>query len=203
MPLNPTIVFEHDGETIERVEDMPPIDEPGFRQLLDHWSALRDRAGGALPARADLDAIAFPKAMAFMWVYQRVQNDGRTRHLCRLAGEDVRLRYSGMIAGKYLDEFIPADILPLVEAHYRLLLDEGGIGWSQGTIYLQSIERAGSGERILLPMLDDDGRPNVIVGASRYQPWELDDGTEPEPELPSRVVRYVIPFAVYDRARRG
>lgn len=205
MPLNPTTIFERDGETIDRVDDMPHINDPGFRQLLEHWASLRDRAGGVLPKRIDLDPVAFPKALAIIWIYERVRDaDGRLRYICRLSGEDVRLRYEQSIMGQYLDSFISPDILPLVEAHYRFLLDDGGIGWSRGTIYLKSIGRPGVGMRILLPMADEDGIvPSFIVGASQYEPWVPIDDTEPEPDTPSQIVRYVIPFEVYDRVWRG
>ena len=204
MSLNPTVVFEHQHETIERVDDMPCIDKPGFRQLLDHWCVLRDRAEGAMPKRADLDPVAFPKALSTMWIYQRMRNqDGDPRYICRLSGEEVRLRYKKTITGQYLDTFISPLILPLVEEHYRMLLEDSGIGWSFGKIYLKSLGRQGFGQRILLPMTDDDGVSNFIVGASEYEPLELLDDLKSRPKAPSRIIRYIIPFEVYDRARQG
>ncbi|MCH2394552.1 PAS domain-containing protein [Oceanibaculum sp.] len=148
-----------------RLDDrLPENIDPLLRQILDYFLG-HYREGGRVIRKAEIDPLAFHRALPKVWIYERLAKD---EFICRLAGDDVRSMYDRPIVGCSLAKLIRVQNAPDVMAHHEAILSMPGIGYMTGRVYLQSLERFGIGERLLLPALGEDGVPRFIWGAASY-----------------------------------
>lgn len=148
-----------------RLDDrLPENIDPLLRQILDYFLG-HYREGGRVIRKAEIDPLAFHRALPKVWIYERLAKD---EFICRLAGDDVRSMYDRPIVGCSLAKLIRVQNAPDVMAHHEAILSMPGIGYMTGRVYLQSLERFGIGERLLLPALGEDGVPRFIWGATSY-----------------------------------
>lgn len=150
--------------------DLGHIQDPRLARLADYWQSKRgDRP---IPYRADIDPVDFPRLLPNVWLvqYDPVQD----RFLYRLSGEEIRRVHPGIAFGRYIDEFLSPQALARIQPLYREVLGlDGGpptILHMHGFIY-RIIEYAlsATGERLVLPLLDGDGEPRFIFGATLYR----------------------------------
>lgn len=154
-----------EGEGAYRIADRVPESlDPLLRQILDYFLG-HYRTSGRVIRRAEIDPLAFHRALPRVWIYERMARD---EFVCRLAGDEVRSMYDRQIVGCSLGKLIRAQHAPDVMAHHEAILAAPGIGYMAGRIYLQSLERYGIGERLLLPALDEDGAARFVWGATCY-----------------------------------
>jgi hypothetical protein len=146
--------------------DLVHIRNERLRRLVAYW--LERRGSRAVTRRADIDPIEIPSVLPVIWLYDYVLDNGRFR--CRLAGEDIRAMYRTNIVGQYLDEFVLARGWPTIEEHYRAALSGPAIGHAIGQVYSAGLDRIGNGERVLLPLSDEDGRhTTMLIGGTVYE----------------------------------
>lgn len=139
--------------------------------LLDHWAGL---ATQGYPTRRKLDPLAFAATLPNVWLRSYEQ---RTRRFqCVLAGDAVREAYDTPVVGAYLEDILqPGEVLRVRALFERALL-EGYILVLRGRLFPQ-IHRPGLGERLVLPLYDDDGTPSALIGCV----IPLDGQEEPGP----------------------
>lgn len=108
MPLNDSISFR-------QLDTLLGIENGRLRQVLDLWSSRR--RGGALPARADFDAI---ELMRFGGIITLVDVEhAPERFRFRLVGSDITRMLDRDSTGRFLDELYHADTYDIVVAGYR------------------------------------------------------------------------------------
>lgn len=147
--------------------DLAVIDHARMRRLAEYW--LAKRSARVITRRSDIDPMDMKWILPHVMLYDVDLNTGRLR--CRLAGEEVRAMYETNIIGKYLDEYVLAKNWPVIEAHHRAITEQPAIGYAKGQVYRAALEQHGHGERILLPLSDDDGvHVTVLLGATIYTP---------------------------------
>ncbi len=141
------------------------IDDQRLRRFVRYW--LDKRGPHIATRRADIDPTEIPWILPFIWLYDYEPEGRRLR--CRLAGESIRETYPMNIVGMCLDEFLPANELPEIHAHYLSVLDGASIGHARGRVYRPALAQGGYVERVILPLTDESGlRVTMLIGATFY-----------------------------------
>ena len=147
--------------------DFEVLRDSRLRRLLAHWLGL---AGGTVPPRAALDPLDIPYALPICWLCDLVADadvpQGRFRY--RLAGDTIERVFGRSLKGHYLDMLVPPADWPRVEARWLSVLALPAIAVHVGTVY-DTYDMLLVGERLLLPLLDGQGRPTIILGATAYE----------------------------------
>ncbi len=167
-------------DAIEFLDQAPAIESDKLVTLFDYWLGKID--GLTPPRKSDIDPLDIPKLLAHIWIQEHVPDT--TEFRCRLAGEDVNARYPDSIVGRLFSEVIGETAWALVSEQYMHALEMPGIGHSIGPVYMHTIQRAGIGERLFLPLRDNDGRNHFILGATIYTPAA--DTTEEQQSITPR-----------------
>jgi len=148
------------------LDHAPVVENEKLRQLFDYWLGMV--SGLTPPRKADIDPMAIPRLLPHIWIQEHVP--GTTEFRCRLAGEDVKDRYAVDIIGPLFSEVIGDKAWALVSEQYMLSINTPGICHSIGPVYMHTIERMGIGERILMPLQNNEGVNAFILGATIYAP---------------------------------
>ena len=127
--------------------------------LLETWLAAGydDRP----PSRGDLTPDSMPRILSDIWLMDYEPEGARLRY--RLAGENIRARYDFPLVGKCLDEILAPEGREKVLRYFRACVEKPAVSIVAGRLY-HEWERPGYGERLLLPLLDEDGMPQGLVG---------------------------------------
>ncbi len=137
---------------------------PELNTLLKIW---REKAGHRLaPRRNDMDARALKPVLRRITIVERVNEHNRCRLRSRLVGSDIAHRF-GDHTGRFLDEFIPAHLLPRWSDVYDAVIDACCPirVWAPfdhpRVSYL-------TGECLLAPLLDESGDSNLLLTATYF-----------------------------------
>jgi hypothetical protein len=127
--------------------------------LLDMWLF----AGGAQrpPAHFALQPKAMAPILADIWLMDYLPAEGRLRY--RLEGENIRARYDFSLVGKYLDETLLPEARDKVLGYFLACVQKPAICLLAGRLYHER-QQPGYGERLLLPLVNDDRTPKGLVG---------------------------------------
>jgi hypothetical protein len=106
------------------------------------------------------------RVLASIWMCDFLPADRRFR--MRLAGEDVNRLYGRNVSQCHFEDVIAPGMLDDVMRRYRRVVEEPAILHCSGHIYLAS-DRPQTGERLVLPLLDERGAVMHLIGASIYR----------------------------------
>jgi len=144
-----------------------------FRLLIATWRDLGDEQH--LPSRKDLTPRRLKSLSRNVLIYERVAN-GTVRYRMRVMGtafSDIM----GDLTGHYLDETVAAEHMPRWQAALDTALDAGAP--------LRFVARADMGDKSFLvgeyfeaPLLDDEGRPTMVLAAGHFAPRHWTDVME-------------------------
>jgi len=127
--------------------------------LLDVW--LSAAGGRRPPARRDLRPEELGTILGDIWLMDHDRKQQRLRY--RLAGENIRGRYDFALVGKYLDEILSPAAQEYVHSYFMPCVEKPAICIAVGRLY-HEWEKPGYGDRLLLPLLDGDGRAEGLIG---------------------------------------
>lgn len=146
--------------------DASQVRAPKLLRLINLWHAARGGDAGP-PRKSRIDAVDLGSAglMAQIWLVER-QPDRRLVY--RLAGEEINAVFGRSIAGLTLDDLIDPEEAAMIARRWHRLLDDGLILHAIGDVYSDA-GRLFSGERVVLPMTDDDGLPCFLIGVTDYR----------------------------------
>lgn len=146
--------------------DASGVCAPKLRRLINLWLAARE-AGAAIPRKARVDPIDMARAglLPQIWLVER-QPDRRLVY--RLAGEEINAVFGRSIAGATLEDLMSQPQAEIVVARWNRVLDEALVMHAVGEVYSDA-GNLYSGERIVLPLADDDGAPHFLIGATDYR----------------------------------
>lgn len=134
------------------------------RQLFDYWKARC--VGEALPMRADIDPIDFPRllpSISLLDVENAGQRHAEHRVKVRLAGTRLRDMYGRETTGLYLDEFLPPQNDSYWTAAFTRVISQGKP--AQGVLSLEDLGQAGTFQFWLrLPLVDAEGNIAMVLG---------------------------------------
>ncbi|MEQ9135802.1 MAG: PAS domain-containing protein [Thalassobaculum sp.] len=143
----------------------PEVEDPRLSTLLGYWRGKRGQR--SLPAFRDIDPIDIPGLLSYLWIHDYDPETDRFR--CRLMGESVRSAYDMKVTGLDVEEIVTKSAYPVVAARYRAVVTMPAVAHGVGRIYGHTIGRVGLGERLYLPLADDEGRARMIIGATIYR----------------------------------
>lgn len=127
--------------------------------LLNAWLAAGNDSRP--PARNELRPEAMPRVLADVWLMDYVPEQARLRY--RLVGENIRARYDSPLSGRFLDETLAPEARDTVLSYFLACVERPAISLVVGRLY-HEWQRPSYGERLLLPLLDDDGRAQGLAG---------------------------------------
>jgi hypothetical protein len=146
------------------LEDFAHVRDERLRRLLGHWLACRGDA--VAPRRTAMDPTAIGPILSSVWMCDFVPTE---RRFCmRLSGEEINHLYGRNITHCRFEDIIAPTMLDDVMRRYLRVVEEPAIMHCGGHIYLAS-ERSQLGERIVLPLADDNGGIMHVIGASIFR----------------------------------
>lgn len=161
-----------------------------INRLYDYWSALR--AGDRLPCLEDFDPLRVPDLLPNIWLLGWQEENGD--FVCRIAGEAVLLAHKRPMHHRSLSQIYGSSHGTALRERYRRVCSEPCAYHVVGLIYTK-IDRFGLGERLILPLLDRDGRTPLILGCSLYFPAT---DSRDLPDGPSGGTHYIRTFLGLD-----
>src|SRR5262249_15711654 len=135
-----------------------------LRCLLRHW--LEQRGEELAPRRSAIDPTAIGPILSSVWMCDYLPADRRFR--MRLAGEDINQVYGRNITTSSFEDIITPALLLDAIRRYRGVVEEPAIMQCAGHIYLAS-NRSEVGERLVLPLADNNGAIRHLIGATVYR----------------------------------
>ena len=135
---------------------------PRFRQLYDHWHALRGRR--AMPAREDIDPLAMKELLGWLLLIDVERAPLRFRF--RLVGTEIVAVRGRDLTGRYLDEAVGADDI-ILRLNTRVATDPS-IGFHCA---LDTMHDATAGwiYRLSLPLSRNGRDVDMILGGFAYE----------------------------------
>lgn len=151
-----------DGATAARV--LETVRDDRLRELVEWFFAARGVARVA--ARSRFDPVRFPRLMPHFFMYEF---EAATRAFrLRLAGEEIRQMLPKARRGATLEEVMPTlESHDVVRERYLRVVEGPAILVAVGKVFIR-IEGHGIGERLVLPLADEDGAVHQILGATVY-----------------------------------
>lgn len=139
---------------------------PGHRAIAGHWLALYRAGGNRVPPLSSLDPLQFPAALPDIWIVN-LGEDGRFRF--HLLGENMIAWQGGNPKGLSFEDIYPAEMVPVVTAMARRMLEQPAITYQQVMSMTRHWSLPIPIERIGLPMADAAGRNRHLVGVTVFR----------------------------------
>src|SRR6185312_11938863 len=147
------------------------FDKLDLLRLVTVWQDKRD--GRAIPSRGDLTARDLKDVLNRTLLFERIEAPEGRRYRVRLMATGLT-RIWGDLTGKYVDEAVPAKLLPRWHAFLDVTLAAGRplrfvarVDYQQKDFLVAEIAAA--------PVSDDLGNPTMVICAlnvSGDTPWE-------------------------------
>lgn len=157
---------------------LKPIQAALLQDFVRHWLDCR-RRGEAVTRRADFDIFRLRALVPNLFLYD--YNPGDRSFTLRVAGEEIRRLLPNSIAGMPLNRIMPPAFFPEVLRRYRRVCEEPAALHAIGRVFL-NLGGAGIGERIVLPLADEQGKVYQLLGATLYELGDHKDGSHFERE---------------------
>ena len=168
MPVFQTASKNETFPSIECLASFKPVRNGPLHHLLTWW--VKKRSERLMPAICDVDPSEIRSMLAQIWLCDYIPESGRLRY--RLAGEEINDFWGYNLAGKYLDEVVPAQRRASVTQKFRMVVDLPAITYDRTCLSLTE-EIVRTGERLILPLSDDGRTVNALLGAT-HRNWFRD-----------------------------
>jgi len=144
---------------------------PDLGRLHEVW---RKEAGDApIPFRRTMSPRVLKSFLRDIAIYERIGDGEARRYRVRLMGTSFA-QILGDLTGKFVDEAVPAAVLPRWYGALDATLGEKAPLRFLGREDTNDMSFL-TGEFFSAPLLSDDGQMNLVIGSARYsgkQPWE-------------------------------
>jgi hypothetical protein len=139
------------------------ISSPSLKAVAHHWHDVR--AGRRMPSWSDLCPSRIAAQLPIVWSYKY---DAPTdSFIGRLAGDRISQIFGKNFRGLPLSELHSPEAFPDVFARCKRIVMEPALYHANGRVF-RHLDRAGQGERIMLPLSSDDVLGDGILGATEY-----------------------------------
>ncbi|WP_416897562.1 MAG: PAS domain-containing protein [Minwuia sp.] len=139
------------------------------RAVFVFWRTARN--GRLVPTQRDINPADIRRLLADVWIYR--YEPARNDFVCRLAGENINAAWGGSIRGLTLREVVGIDRHPEAIRRWRAIIEVPQIQYGVVDEVRDGVETR-TGERLVLPLSDDDGHPDRVFGYSRYDYGQTD-----------------------------
>ena len=157
---------------IELHELLSAFKDSRFAQIIRHWLALRQDHG--VPHRGAVDPTHFKDCLDMVWLLER-HGDGHFRY--RLAGQAITEVHGGIRRGTDTSLLFPRASLEMFQPRWEAVLDRGQMVRAEGVVRLAGGTKSSRVERLMLPLRSDNGAVSIVLGATRYESANKNDGT--------------------------
>lgn len=155
------------------------VKHPNSIELLGYWNRIR--TGGAIPARSAFNPAAIPKALPSVFLLETTTGPATFR----LAGTAVCAAHMRELRDSRFSSLWTLRDHRRTETAVRAVAggDVGAVLVSTADTGAETVEF----ETLLLPMLDRNGRPTLVIGTMSHfnRPWSLGAKPLSEHELSS------------------
>lgn len=146
------------------MSDRPDTVLPRMRAFLSYLADLAGEAG--VPRKTELDPIEIGQ-MGILPQVWLVEREGDTDFRYKIAGETIIEAFAQPIRGRLGSELFDPDTWAEVSRRWRRCLTDGQAYFNNSSI----VDPKGyqhHGARIAVPLLDQNGVPNFVVGLTLY-----------------------------------
>ncbi|WP_028793019.1 PAS domain-containing protein [Thalassobaculum salexigens] len=148
-------------------------------QFFDYWTGLR--VSGGIPDNAAFDPTEIGPLLPSIW---KLHWEDETRDFVyRLAGEEILAMFTTPTRHRTLGEVHDRALSETLRNRYQAVCRTPVAFYSRGRIY-RHLDRYGTGERLVLPLMDAKGRPRIVIGCTVYAAsrWPNPSARPPAPE---------------------
>lgn len=139
------------------------------RVLLNHWRGLGQLSHP--PGRRHLDPAQLGAARTHVWLMDFAPEERQLYY--REIGAEAASRYSENLIGKYLQEIVEPEAYPRVASYFLACVEMPAISIVSGRLF-HEWPRPWFGERLLLPLFDEQGHAEGLVGIVNCRKTSLD-----------------------------
>lgn len=139
-----------------------PLTSAALRDVAGWW--LSAYTSGHIPSRKEVDLNSIQQALPYVWLIEHLSDDG---FRYRLAGEHVNAVFGFSLRGKRLRDIIEPHMLDTVRARFLHTLNEPGVVYASGRVYMR-VGGYREGERLILPLSDDGVNGTHLFGVTDY-----------------------------------
>ncbi len=132
-----------------------------LHQFYRYWNSLRD--GSAVPSLSDFDPTEVPRHLPLIWLVGWDAEAGD--YVYRVAGEMVLAAHQCPMRGVPLSQIYRSAVAATVRNRFNRICREANLYYAAGTIYSEP-DRFGVGERLVLPMVGQDGSDMQVLGCT-------------------------------------
>ena len=134
------------------------INFPEVQELLTYWL---DRKGWSVaPKRSDICPEDIIKLLPYIYMLDVEDDD---QYIVRLWGTELRGLFDADLTGQDIIKFLPSQMKDAALRSYETIRQEK-TPWVTALEYQMPFERIFSYTRLALPLIDKDGRVNMIIG---------------------------------------
>ena len=168
------------------------IQSAELQAIARHWQAARGAKG--MPAWRDIDPIQIGRNLRYVWAwkYDRAGDD----FTGRLAGEEIDRAFGKSLRGVKMTAFYPPEGAALVLPRHRRVVQQPAFMHGQGMVF-GHVGRTLIGERVIMPLSEDDAAADGLFGGTVYRPAESGTAQAPGPDFtPEQVAFFPLDAAV-------
>ncbi|WP_420565788.1 PAS domain-containing protein [Thalassobaculum sp.] len=151
-------------------------------QFYDYWNGLR--TCGGIPGLAAFDPIEIAPLLPCIWKMH--WDEEAQDFVYGLAGEEILTAFATPLRHRSLGEIYDHDVSETLRNRYQAICRTPGAFYARGQIY-RHLGRYGTGERLVLPLTDGQGRPRIVIGCTVYRTSQWPNPAlrppSPEPDL--------------------
>jgi len=137
------------------------IASPALKDVVLHWNAVRkDRR---MPRWTDITPSRIAAHLSLVWSFK--YDAAQDVFTGRLVGERIARHIGKDFRGLSLADAYPAEALPWVTALFKRVVSEPALYAHAGPLFHQ-MGQPHAGERILLPLSEDGGAADGVLGAT-------------------------------------
>lgn len=140
------------------------IRDPGLKQVAAHWNEAR--GGRAMPSWSDLKPARIATHLSNVWSFR--YDAEADEFYGRLVGQRIGRHIGKDFRGLPLAEAYPPDAVGWARRIFTRVVRAPALYGHHGVMFEQ-MERAGSGERIILPLSGDGQAADGLLGATVFE----------------------------------
>jgi hypothetical protein len=129
--------------------------------VCSYWCSLLD--GARPPERRRLDPARMLRALPYLWIAEREEDDP-PRFCLRLSGEEVNRLFGESIRHHYISEIFPSPIAEEVDNKLERVVATPAIVWTLGPFFETSPDGP-KGECVVMPLMVE-GRCRAVLGVT-------------------------------------
>lgn len=140
------------------------ITSPALAEVAQHWQEARGNQ--PMPSWKDISPSRIARQLSIIWFYD--YDPASDSFTGRLAGSRIEQKFGYKFKGLAMQSLYEPVVYQLLFARYKRVVWEPKLYKGEGGSHIHE-DRAGSGERIILPLASDHVHADGIMGATDYR----------------------------------